>query len=111
MDHSDPTEKPFVAAEDAVLDGFSTLLNQAIINIRLTFYRSYPSNPGQHHSCLCILSAAQAQPQCGTCNVFAYKLLLFLSYANNITSGVLLSLMSKFNGSLEHSRLLRICGY
>lgn len=77
MDHSEPTEKPFVATEDVVLVGFSILLTWAIINTRLAFYRNYPSSPGQSYTCLCFLSAAQTQPQRGTCNGFAHKLLLF----------------------------------
>lgn len=52
-------------------------LNQGIISIRLAFYRNYPLNPGQGHSRLCFLSAAQTQPQHGTCNIIAQKLLLF----------------------------------
>lgn len=41
MDHSDVTEKP-VAAGDAMLVGFSTLLTCGIVNIRLAFYGNYP---------------------------------------------------------------------
>lgn len=41
MDHSDVTEKP-VAAEDAIMVGFNTLLTWGIVNIRLAFYGNYP---------------------------------------------------------------------
>lgn len=77
MDHSEPTEKPFVATEDVVLVGFSTLLTRGILNTRLAFYRNYPSSPGQGYTCLCFLSAVQTRPQHGICNSFAHKLLLF----------------------------------
>lgn len=58
MDHSDVTEKP-VAAEDAMLIGFSTLLTWGIVNLRLAFYRNYPF---KSRTQLSLLSASSTNP-------------------------------------------------